>query len=596
MKKLALFLCLAAASMSLVACSPRNKPDKGGDDSTTPPADDNTNTNRPVTPPIGNTGTGDEQDTGDGQGAVITFATGDGAFLNGNKSVEIKADSSGAVEIHSDPVLDGYAFSGWYNGTVKYNPESKYTETCTFTAKYESGSGKNVYTALFDENSTVMVRINMSDAEWKKLNNDYIVFENRHSKSPIYRMADYVMIYVNGLGYYYEEVGVRMKGNTSRHEFYNNDGFFDRVHLKLSFKQTFDDTADGYTQDELKVWTDSDAKKARKNRLFGDMEKIDIKYNSTKDETYVREMYAMKLFRDNGVQAPNITLSSLTALQCDDDYANLGLYRIHECIDEKFIEHHFGDTTVGDLWKCTYTVTGPADMTNYGLDYRIGVEDEMAGEFYSYDKKTNKKKDKNTGLRDFSSMINFIRAVDSDNPNFESVLDTDYFAKFEAINYILGNPDCIRNNYNNYYLYFRPSDGKAIIIPFDYDRCLGITADWNPTGSANMNVAPFTRTIAANGSGQNNPLYKKLIDKGAPTGAGSVLMAYRGYLLQMKDSQMLTTSTFNAYEGKFKQRYSAYVDSDEHRFDNNFAGNVSYSQYITTKLQTLANNIDNYNP
>lgn len=590
-------LCLIIAASSLAACAPDDKP-SNDKLPTLPPYGDTEiggNTDNETGGNNNNNNTDDDNNTGDGKGAQITFAAGGGEFANGNDSVVINADSSGTVEINSEPVLDGHAFAGWFNGDIEFDPESKYDASCTFTARYKSGSDISVYTALFAESSTVNIKLNMSDAEWKKLNNDYVIFAQRGSKSPIYRMADSVIINVNGLNYYYEEVGVRMKGNTSRHEFYGNDGFTDLVHLKLSFKQTFDDPEDGYTQNELKVWDSDEARKARKNRLFGDMEKIDIKYNSTKDETYVREMYAMKLFRDNGIEAPYVSLSNVTALEKDTQYKNLGLYRIHECVDEKFIWHHFGDTTAGDLWKCTYTSSGPADLTDYDLSRRIGVEDEMKGEFFSYDKKTNKKKDKVTGLRDFSSMINFIKAVNADNADYSALLDTDYFAKFEAINYVLGNPDCIRNNYNNYYLYFRPSDNKAIIIPYDYDRCIGITADWNPTGSANMYVQPYTRTAAATGSGQYNPLYKNLIDKGAPKGEGSTLLAYRGYLLEMKDSAMFTAKAFNAYKDLFKQRYSSLVIDNNHRFDNNFAGNVSYEQYITTKLDTLIRNIDNYN-
>ncbi|MDE5547861.1 MAG: CotH kinase family protein, partial [Clostridia bacterium] len=321
------------------------------------------------------------------------------------------------------------------------------------------------------------------------------------------------------------------------------------------------------------------------------------KYNSTGDETYVREMYAMKLFRENGVVAPNITLCSVTALEKDSVKRNLGLYRIHECIDEAFIARNI-EEQVGDLWKCTYTKTGAADMTTNGLENKIGVEDELKGKFYSYDKKTNKKKDKVTGLRDFSSMRNFISAVNTSGADLSKYLDTEQFAKFEAVNYLLGNPDCIRNNYNNYYLYFRKSDGKAIIIPYDYDRCLGLTYQWNPTGSASMYLEPYTRRIAANGDSQANPIYRGLICKGAPTDSGSTLMKYRSNLLALSNSALVTVTAFNAYKDNYKSRYGKYVsqalDTNALAFDNNKYGNVAYSTYIQTKLNTLKSNIDNY--
>lgn len=536
-----------------------------------------------------------------GNGATLTFSAGQGEFDDGQTSVIVNTDNNGKVTMETLPHRDGYAFDGWYSGDEMFDPSSAYTKNQTFTAKYVSGAENNVYDALFDESSTVTVDINMSDAEWKKLNQDYIDFRSKGSKSPIYRMAESVTVGINdGNGfsyYYYEEVGVRMKGNTSRHEFYGKGGFFDNVHLKLSFKQTFDDIDDGYKQNELKVWTDTAKRDERKARTLGGMEKIDLKYNSTSDETYVREMYAMKLFRDNGIYAPNVTLCSLSALEKDTAKKNLGVYRIHEPVDEAFIERRTGEEKVGDLWKCTYTTTGPADLTDYDLEKRVGVEDELNGKFYSYDKKTNKKKDKNTGLRDLSSVKNFIKNINANGADYSKLIDVDYFARFEGVNYILGNPDCIRNNYNNYYLYFR-SDGKAIIIPYDYDRCLGITAQWNPTGSANMYVAPFTRTIAATGGGQNNPLYKNLIDKGAPYGSESALMKYRQNLITLSSSQTLSVSQFNAYKDNFKTKYGEYTSSAIKTnclaFDSTATGNVSFAEYIKTKLKTLKDNINNY--
>lgn len=581
MKKVAIFILLIIMLSALVACTATPK-----------------EPSKPSQPTKPN----DTPDDTDDDGVVVKFVADQGAFADGKTSLKIKPDENGKVTINSEPRRDGYAFCGWYDGEEEFDPSTNFTENKTFTAKYVSGATDKVYDALFNENSIVAIDINMSDAEWKKLNQDYIDFRNKNSKSPIYRVANGVTISIddgNGvLNYYYEEVGVRMKGNTSRHEFYNNNGFYDNVHLKLSFKQTFDDTDDGYKSNELKVWTDETKRAERKARTFGGMEKIDIKYNSTFDETYVRELYAMKLFRDNGILAPNVTLCSLTALEKNETTKNMGVYRIHEPIDEAFIARRLNENKVGDLWKCTYTTTGPADLTNYDLDKRIGVEDELKGLFYSYDKKTNKKKDKTTGLRDFSSLINFIQAINANNADYEKLIDVDYFAKFEAVNYILGNPDCIRNNYNNYYLYFR-ADGKAIIIPYDYDRCLGLTEQWNPTGSANMHVTPYTRTPAGAGGGQNNPLYKNLIDKGAPTTSGSALMRYRQNLITLSNSEALSVTAFAAYENNFKTKYGKYtataISTNSLAFDVTSTGNVSFANYMQTKLKTLNDNIDNYN-
>lgn len=164
MKKFAKAIGLAATSLSLaacLACAPTDKPEDSD--------------------------------------CVITFSAGQGAFVDGKTSVDVKPNGNGNVTMTSAPRRDGYAFDGWYDGGDGY------------------------------------------------------------------------------LYYYYEEVGVRMKGNTSRHTFYGDDGFTNNIHMKLSFKETFDDIDDGYTQDELKEWTDEDKRDERKARTLGGMEKIDVK-------------------------------------------------------------------------------------------------------------------------------------------------------------------------------------------------------------------------------------------------------------------------------------------------------------------------------
>ena len=45
---------------------------------------------------------------------------------------------------------------------------------------------------------------------------------------------------IDGEEYVIEEVGVRMKGDLSRKDFYGDDGYINAVHFKLSFDETFD--------------------------------------------------------------------------------------------------------------------------------------------------------------------------------------------------------------------------------------------------------------------------------------------------------------------------------------------------------------------
>ncbi len=540
---------------------------------------------------------GNNNNDGNDDGKIsVTFVAGEGAFRDGGSSVKIKADADGkAASPDKSPVRDGYAFAGWFDGETEFDPNSAHTQDTTYTATYVSGSADGVYDALFDMDSVVTVDIDMSDKEWKKLDADYDRFS--HHKSPIYRMADSVTIAVKADGetleYYYEEVGIRMKGNTSRRKFYNDDGFYANVHFKMSFTQTFDDE-DEYAPDERKEWTDAAARKARKKRTLGGMEKVDLKYNRNADETYSKDIYAMKLFRDNGIIAPNASLCAVSALERDRSYENLGVYMLYEAVDEVFLARNLNGDDEGDLYKCSWGSGRGADLTShYDL---VGVEDELNGEFYTYDKKTNKKKTDASGQRDFSSMRNFIDGINGQDADFAALLDTDYFARFEAVNYILGNPDCIRNHFNNYYIYFRPSDGKAIIIPYDYDRCLGITKDWAPYNGC-LELTPFDErtTMSDWGNTQVNPLYLNLITESAEGGAGTVKEKYITYLTELARSEQLKPAAFDAVKNKYKSNYDAFtktaIGSNNTRFDANDTGNMSYAYYIEHKLSVLNENI-----
>ena len=202
--------------------------------------------------------------TAEGDGVLITFDADGGRFATGQSVVAVRADENGTVKISAQPVKSGYAFDGWYSGGERFDATLSYSTEKTFTARYVSGDSDEVYDALFAESSLVSVKIDMSDGEWKKLSDDVDKFR----KSPIYRFADSVTITVSADGYkreyYYDEVGVRLKGNTSRRKFYGDDGFYASAHFKLSFKQTFDDE-DEYEPEERKVWTDDAARAARKD-------------------------------------------------------------------------------------------------------------------------------------------------------------------------------------------------------------------------------------------------------------------------------------------------------------------------------------------
>ena len=114
---------------------------------------------------------------------------------------------------------------------------------------------EELYEQLFDINNKLVIKLDVTKAELAKLQADYSRYSNMGSKSPIYRKADlYITICRSTDEYTYvlKEVGIRMKGNTSRTSFYDSGrGIYNLVHFKLDFQETFDDEAYYMTAAEI---------------------------------------------------------------------------------------------------------------------------------------------------------------------------------------------------------------------------------------------------------------------------------------------------------------------------------------------------------
>lgn len=465
-------------------------------------------------------------------------------------------------------------------------PDENYQSTVVYS---KGQTQEDDFINLFSADVKVELRLDISDEELQLLQSDYEKYSSFGSKSPIYRKANLhvKMTLPNGSvkERFIEEVGVRMKGNTSRTAFYNShDGMYNLIHMKLSFGETFD--KEEYYGSSAKVWNNSDARKARKNRTFATLEKMDIRWNKEDDATYIREIYSYDAYREMGVLVPHTNLASV-----DMGGNHLGVYTIYEPIDEIFLEKNLPENLLGgDLYKCGWGINGGA---SFASSCSIGVEDEDKGLFYAYDLKTNKKTSTHHALNNFISQMNKSSLT---KEKIEQLMDVDNFISFAAISWFLGNPDDLRNNYNNYYLYFTP-EGKAMFIPYDYDRTLGISHDWNPTGHGMTKDDPLTKDMGAGGK-QNNPVYLKTVVKG-----GLYVAEYKDRLSEIASSTIFSNARFVDRYEKAKKLYTGLTEpsKDFHNdgghhtyFDINITadpsdggGNISYSDYMTLKLETL---------
>ena len=439
----------------------------------------------------------------------------------------------------------------------------------------------NTYNQLFDLSSKVTVSITMSKTEMDKLNKDYYTYKDKHSKSPIYRKCD-LSITVGGKTYTIDEVGIRLKGNMSLEPVYDKKtGKLNLTHYKLSFTETFDDKT--YYGSDAKKWTDED-KKARKNRRFATLKKLDLKWNRNFDDTYIREIYAAKMFRQSGVLAQNI---GLTQIKFNNE--NYGVFSLYEPVDKTFLERYLPESALGgDLYKVGWT-NSPANYVKNQVTY--GVADEDKGKKYNFNLKTNEKKSKHESLKNLLSVIN-------GNPTLsglEKVIDTDYFCRFMAASYFAGDPDDIRNNYNNHYVYFRKDNGKAIFIVYDNDRTLGVTMGYNPDGTGMTGQSPYSDRAAGAGQNQANPMIKQITKTN-----GLLRNKYTAELKKVAALPLWNESEFEKEYNKAKNTYQSYITpsvkfanvkhtfrfSLDGKFTSSNKSNMSFHEYITRLMKT----------
>ena len=447
-----------------------------------------------------------------------------------------------------------------------------------------------IFQALFDERSHVSIQLKISNSELKKIQKDYEKYSSMGSKSPIYRMADMIITITRADGitgtWTIPEVGVRMKGNTSRTAFYSDqNGMYNLIHFKVSFKETFDDET--YYGSDAKVWSDKDARKARKNRTFATLEKLDMRWNRNDDTTYIRENYAYSIYREYGILAPH---TSLASVDIGKDHA--GVWVIYEPVDDIFLEKNLPESALGgDLYKLGWTSEG-ATFTSFS---GYGVEDEDAGKFYVYDLKTNKKTSTHASLKNLISVMNRSSVT---KEQISSVIDMEYFVYYCAISYMIGSPDDLRNNYNNTYIYFRADTGEMLIIPYDMDRGLGVNT-WNPSGHGMTEDDPFSKKAIGNkNSNQKNPLFLKTVCTG-----GMFIEEYTAALIDVAGGNMFKTSRFKASFDIAKSLYynettpsKTYNNAPNHKFyfdinrtcNKSDSKNMSFSDYVTAKKKTLS--------
>jgi len=240
--------------------------------------------------------------------------------------------------------------------------------------------------------------------------------------------------YVSGTfrfkGKVYENVGIRMKGNSSA----SVRG--DRKSFKVQFDRYDDKTG------------------------FHGIKKLNL-HNGFRDPSLMREKLAWDLFRAAGVPASrsnHVRLYVTVPGLFDNEY--FGLYTNTEQVDKAFLRERFGDDS-GNLFKVEAVGESLAYRGRSPRRYERGFE-----------LKTNRAE------KDISDLIGFLSVLNETPDNsfqteIEKVFNVDSFLWWLAVNTLLVNLDSYAGVGHNFYLYHNTKTGRFEFVPWDLNEAFG---------------------------------------------------------------------------------------------------------------------------
>lgn len=489
---------------------------------------------------------------------------------------------------------------GNYGDTIQFADKTKDSslleEAYTSLQKEVKASSKGVFEEkyrqglldFFDIHHKIKITIDIREEELKLLNEDY-----RTGNKETYRSCN-LDILLDDIIFHYEEVGIRQKGNTSRGVILDDKGNINLRHYKLSFSETFDDEF----RENPKEWSDKEALAYRDSRNFFGIEKLNLRWNRNQEGTYIREYYAFEMYRKNGVLAPHSNPIQVE-IKIGEDIQGLGVYLAVEDVDKSFLKRNLISSSVGgDLYKLGWTNVGARldsiEDNLFGVEKQVLENGKYKTIAYPYDLKTNKKTSTNETIKDFiSKLLMTSTSAFSDflkkNTLYDEVIS--YF----SVSYLLGDPDDLRGNFNNTYLYFTSDTKQALFIPTDNDRALGSTgsAGNNPTAHYGALSLPFD---SQTGYSKNDmPLFTKSI---LENGNKKIRIDYMNRIQEIINEKWLDIETFKDYYTLVKNNYSNCLKLGNRINGNpvsfslggetllNKEGNLSIEVYFNTKKKT----------
>ena len=310
---------------------------------------------------------------------------------------------------------------------------------------------------VFDMKALPEIHVEVSVDEWNRLLSEY----DRNNDTNAYIHCD-VEFESKGEKYSFDDVGLRLRGNTSRRRPEGNGG---EMH-----KTNSADWHHCHFMINLRKYQKDDA-----HELYN-IRKLHLKWHKD-DRAYCRELYCYDLFRRFGIwTAPYSSYCRLWIhVEGDSQPAYYGVYEMIEAIDDKFVKRRkdlFGDHE-HNLWKCRWGAT-----LNYNDIHGANIYyDDDSGANYTYELESNTDNFETAKAQLIEFTKNLTQRQGDDFHDWiASVCDVRLLLRTYAVNVAVGMWDDYWNNCNNYYIYFNSSDRdnyKFFFIPYDYDNTLG---------------------------------------------------------------------------------------------------------------------------
>jgi hypothetical protein len=267
-----------------------------------------------------------------------------------------------------------------------------------------------------------------------------------------YMRADLTLTDSTGT-YTFDDVGVRLKGNSS----------YGHPHNKKSFKIDFNEYVKGQNYDGLKKLNFS---------------------NGFKDPTLMREKIFFDVCREAGVPAPRANFANV---YCNDTLK--GFFTVIEQIDDQFLDWRIGDDD-GNLFKAGDNFGGgpgsppgdEADLVYYGTA-QSAYEDR-------YELKTNETENDWSDLIQFIDFINNSSSSDFEN-QLGNKLELTEFLRSAALDNLFSNLDSYTGSSRNYYLYHNLSTDKWEWIKWDGNEAFGSYRMGGPAGGPDLIALPL---------------------------------------------------------------------------------------------------------